>query len=79
MKTKDYVEKIQKAINEDPMIRDKTHISVSSEKKGLFKGDEIHLIGKVTNAGDKKRALDIALQNTAENIEVVDELIVVDQ
>ena len=79
MKTIDYVERIQKAINEDPMIRDKTHISVSSEKKGLFKGDEIHLIGKVTNAGDKKRALDIALKNTAENIEVVDELIVVDQ
>jgi len=79
MKTKDYVEKIQKAINEDPEIRDKTHISVSSEKRGLVKGDEIHLIGKVTNAGDKKRALDIALKNTAENIEVVDELIVVDQ
>jgi osmotically-inducible protein OsmY len=79
MKTKDYVEKIQKAINEDPEIRDKIHISVSSEKKGLVKGDEIHLIGKVTNAGDKKRALDIALKNTAENIEVVDELIVVEQ
>jgi len=79
MKNIDYAEKIQKAINEDPEIRDKSHISVSAEKKGLVKGDEIHLIGKVSNAGDKKRALDIALKNSAENMNVVDELIVVEE
>lgn len=79
MKNIDYVEKIQKAINEDTEIRDKLHISVSAEKKGLVKEGEIHLISKVTNAGDKKRALDIALKNSAEDMKVVDELIVVEE
>jgi osmotically-inducible protein OsmY len=79
MKTADYVEKIQKAINEDPEIRDKTHISVSSEKRGIGKRDEIHLIGKVSSAHDKERALDIARSNTAEKMEVVDELILVEE
>ncbi len=69
----------QKAINEDPRIRDRSHISVSAEKKGLVKGDEIHLTEKGSNAGDKKRALDIALKNSAEHMNVVDELIVVEE
>jgi osmotically-inducible protein OsmY len=79
MKTAEYVEMIQKAINEDPEIKEKTHISVSAEEGGLVKGDKIHLIGKVSNARDKERALNIARSNTAEKMEVVDELIVVEE
>ena len=79
MKTAEYVDMIQKAINEDPEIKEKTHISVSAEKGGLIKRDKIHLIGKVSSARDKERALDIARSKTAEKIEIVDELIVVEK
>jgi hypothetical protein len=79
MKTAEYVDMIQKAINEDPEIKEKTHISVSAEEGGLVKRGKIHLIGKVSSARDKERALDIACSNTAEKVEVVDELIVVEK
>jgi osmotically-inducible protein OsmY len=79
MKTAEYVEKIQKAINEDPEIKDKTHISVTAKERGILKGDEIHLVGKVNSASDKERALQIARSNVVKKMEVVDELIVVEE
>jgi osmotically-inducible protein OsmY len=79
MKTAEYVDRIQKAINEDPEIENSTKISVTSKKTGLLKGDEIHIIGKVTKAGDKERALNIARNSVAKKMKVVDELILVDK
>jgi hypothetical protein len=71
-----YEKLIQEAIIQDPKIKDSDHISVKMEKKGAFKADEIHLIGKVSSKDQKQRAEELAAINTPDSLTVMSELIV---
>ena len=59
-----------KAIIDDPLIGDKTNISVEHED-----GD-LHLIGKVGSEDEKQRAEEIVRVNTREEKTIVNELTV---
>ncbi|MFP4564621.1 MAG: BON domain-containing protein [Spirochaetia bacterium] len=61
---------LMKAIIDDPLIRDKTNISVKHED-----GD-LHLIGKVGSEDEKQRVEEIVKVNTREEKTIVNELTV---
>jgi osmotically-inducible protein OsmY len=61
---------LMQAIIDDPLIGDKTNISVEHED-----GD-LHLIGKVDSEDEKSRAEEIVKVNTREEKTVVNELTV---
>lgn len=59
---------LMQAIIDDPLIRDKTNISVNHED-----GD-LHLVGKVDSDDEKQRAEEIVRVNTREEKVIVNEL-----
>ena len=68
------VDFIQRAIDDDPMIRE-TNIGVTMRKHGLFGKSEIVLFGNVSSENAKKRIQQIA-EGHAGALKIVDDLVV---
>ncbi len=68
---------IQRVIGDDPTITEATHILVSVEKKGFFRGKEVVVLrGSVHTETDRSKAEKIAAMH-AGGREVVDDIRVV--
>lgn len=72
-------QRLQQAIVQDPEIGEPSRISVSVEKGGMFRGNELHLIGEVRSEKDRARAEEIVRRSTEDSAEIRNEIRIVDE
>ncbi|TVR61640.1 MAG: hypothetical protein EA426_03100 [Spirochaetaceae bacterium] len=64
---------ILEAIKQDPLVVDKTNVSVTF---GDSRKKELHLIGKLGDEKQRERVREIAGKNTPTDVEIHDEIVV---